>query len=202
VSYVVTTTYGATPEVEAMARRVNAVHTLVNGITPAGVSYAADDASLKAWVHCSLTESILAAWDAFGPRRLTKEEADAFVEEQARVAKLLGVNAPTSVADLRLAMASYHAVLGRTEATSEAVDFLRKPRLAIPVRAPYAIVSEGARAILTQPYSAVLGVGQGVHRRRMAVFAGRLFCSAWRVALPSNAVVATAHARVAAGRGS
>ena len=199
VAYVLTSTYGASSEVHEIAALINKVHGKISGVTSEGMSYSADDARLKKWVHCSLTESLLCAWQVFGPRPLSAEEADRFVDEQSRLVSLLGVEGPRTVAELDAAMASYRDELADSSATREAVRFLIKPPVPLRLRLPYSMVARGAVVLLPPGCSHVLEIPPaGAVGRMAALAAGRLFCAGWRKLLPTNAIVKAATARAAA----
>jgi uncharacterized protein (DUF2236 family) len=88
-AWVTTTTFGSASEALAVTRRVRAVHLKVRGMTPDGRPYRADDPHLLTWVSVALTSSFLDAHRRWAPDRLTPEEEDRFVAEQARIAALL-----------------------------------------------------------------------------------------------------------------
>ena len=87
-NYVTATSYGAMPEVDAAVAAVRRAHARVRGTSHRGIPYTAGDPALAAWVHNSLTDSLLVAAQVFGPRSLSTEEADRFVTEQARIGGL------------------------------------------------------------------------------------------------------------------
>ena len=156
--YVTTTTYGARPEVDEAVRFVRRAHRPVHGASGRGVAYDANDADLAAWVHNVLTDSFLAAFQAYGPRRLSPSEADRFVSEQTRVGALLGAAPlPTRAADLR-AWILEHPRLERSDAQAAAVRFLRKPPLPRPQRAGYELLLQGALATIPEPLRELLGL--------------------------------------------
>lgn len=189
VSYVLASTYGATPEVEALAERINRVHRHVQGTDSTGARYSADDERLKLWVHCSLTHSLVLAWQAYGPRPLTLEEQDSFVSEQARVVRLLGVKAPETLRSLREELTTFESELGQSEATQEAVEFLVSPPVGTLLRLVYSVVLRGAVSLLAPNYRRLLSLSRG-----SSVLA-RVFCRAWRVVIPTNAILKAATAR-------
>lgn len=191
VSYVLASTYGATSEVEALAARINRVHQQVQGADATGARYSAEDERLKLWVHCSLTHSILLAWQAYGPRPLTPAEQDSFVSEQARVVALLGVRAPGTLRALNEELATFQTELGRCDATEEAVTFLSAPPVGMALRLVYSVVYKGAVALLAPEYQQILALHHG------SSALSRVFCRAWRVVIPTNAILKTATARAA-----
>lgn len=69
--YVTETTYGSMPEVHAAVQTVRVAHKPVTGRSERDKPYSAANPQMAAWVHNVLTDSFLAAYQAFGPRRLT-----------------------------------------------------------------------------------------------------------------------------------
>ena len=97
--YVTETTYGAMPEVEAAVAIVRGAHRPVRGRSERDRPYSAGQPEMAAWVHNVLTDSFLAAYQAYGPERLTPAEADRFVEEQTRIGALLDADPLPTTAD-------------------------------------------------------------------------------------------------------
>lgn len=95
------TTYHSRAEAEAAIARVRRIHDTVVGTAPDGRPYAASDPALIEWVHATEVNSFLAAWRAFGYRRLSAAEEDRYLDEMSRVAIALGArDVPRTVADL------------------------------------------------------------------------------------------------------
>lgn len=181
-AYVTATAYGAMPEVEAAVAAVRRAHRRVAGVSHRGVAYSADTPGLAAWVHNALTESFLTAYQVFGPRRLTQEEADRFVAEQTEVGRLVGAAPlPASAAALRGWIAA-HPALAHAPGAAEAVAFLRTPPLPVAVRPAYRLLFLAAAATLPPRIRRVLGV----RRTPGAVSAGRLAVAALRWSLGSS----------------
>ena len=136
-AWVTATTYGAEPEVAAAVAAVNRAHGRIRGRSARGRPYRAADPELAAWVHNALTDSFLAAYQAFGPRTLSATEADRFVAEQAQIGRLLGADPlPTTAAELRRWLVE-HPDIERSDAQARAVAFLNDPPLPGPVRPAY-----------------------------------------------------------------
>ena len=180
--YVTETTYGAMPEVEAAVATVRRAHAPVRGTSERHRPYSAGRPEMAAWVHNVLTDSFLAAFQSFGPRTLSREEADQFVEEQSRIGALLGADPmPTTAAGLAGWIAG-HPELARSEAQGRAIDFLRSPPLSLPVRAGYRLLLEAAVATIPGPLADLVGVEPSDRGRR----AGAASVSALRWALGSS----------------
>lgn len=147
--YVTATSYGAMPEVEQAVRIVRAAHRRVVGVSHRGRPYNADDPPLAAWVHNSLTDSFLACHQVYGARRLSGEEADRFVREQARIGRLLDADpVPETAAELSTWVAE-HPAIGPSPGMREAVAFLREPPLDPAVLVGYQVLASAA--VVTVP---------------------------------------------------
>jgi uncharacterized protein (DUF2236 family) len=90
-------TYGSKEEADRAAQAVQAVHEYVRGETedqlgrfPRGTRYSASDPELQLWVHATLVESSLAAYERF-VRRLARDEQERYYSEMSVVARLFGV---------------------------------------------------------------------------------------------------------------
>ena len=158
-AYVTATTFGALPEVEEAVERVRRAHRRVAGRSHRDVPYSADQPDLSAWVHNALTDSFLVAYQRFGPQPLTREEADAFVAEQARIGRLLDADPlPETAAELARWLRE-HPGIGPSPGMRDAVDFLTSPPLdGVGVRAGYRVLQAGAVDTIPSSLRRVLGV--------------------------------------------
>ena len=188
-NYVTATSYGAMPEVEAAVATVRRAHARVRGTSHRGIPYSAGDPALAAWVHNSLTDSLLVAAQVFGPRSLSTEESDRFVREQAQIGRLLGADPlPETAADLARWVAEHPAV-APSPGMVEAVRFLRRPPLNPAVMLSYRLMTRAAVATLPEQLRGVLAV----RAHRGAIPVGRAsmqslrwalgYSPRWRVAL-------------------
>ncbi|MGH1488923.1 MAG: oxygenase MpaB family protein [Acidimicrobiales bacterium] len=142
--YVTETTYGAMPEVEAAVAVVSRAHRPVTGTSERGLAYSASRPEMAAWVHNVLTDSFLAAYQAFGPETLSTAEADRFVAEQTAIGKLLGAAPlPETAKDLTEWIVG-HPDRQTTAAQTNAIGFLRNPPLSRPVRLAYRVLFDAA----------------------------------------------------------
>jgi len=96
VRAMLTLTFGSASEQERTLAGIRAIHARVHGTTreatgrfPAGTTYSAEDPSLVGWVHITLLESALVAYDAL-VAPLSHAERDAYCRETAWVALALG----------------------------------------------------------------------------------------------------------------
>ena len=94
-------TFGTKAEAERAGAAVHAVHAYVHGKTRArlgpfrrGTPYSAEDPELMLWVHATLVEASLCAYQRF-ERRLSPAEQERYYQEMAVVAQLFGT--PASV---------------------------------------------------------------------------------------------------------
>ena len=92
-------TFGDRVEAQRAADRINAIHERVNGQLPyaagpfaAGTPYSACDPALLAWVHATLVDSFLLAYERF-VRRLSPAERDDYCAESAAIEGLLRIPA-------------------------------------------------------------------------------------------------------------
>ncbi len=157
-AYVTATAFGARPEVEAAVAVVRHAHQTVVGTSHRGTTYRADAPPLAAWVHNSLTEGFLVAYQVFGPRRLTAFDADVFVAEQARVGRLLEAHPlPETAGDLERWIAD-HNLTATSPGMSDALAFLRSPPLPVSMGIGYRVLFWAAVATLPRRLRSILGV--------------------------------------------
>jgi uncharacterized protein (DUF2236 family) len=159
--YVGTTSFGTTAQAEQAVAMVRRVHTRVTGIAPDGRPYAANDPHLMAWVHHSLTESFLVAYQRYGSAPLPRKTADRYVAEQAVLAEMLGADRPgpaRSVAELRAWMAGIRAELKAEKQARDAVRFLLTPPLPLLSRGPYAVLAAAAIGLLPRHVTRALRI--------------------------------------------
>ena len=93
-------TFGTREEAERAGIAVQTVHRHVNGTTdarlgrfPAGTHYSACDPELMLWVHATLVQTSLSAYQLF-ERALSGAEQESYYRDMATVAELFGVPAP------------------------------------------------------------------------------------------------------------
>lgn len=87
------TAFGARTRTAAMIARVNERHARIDGRTPDGAPYRADDADLLAWVHATATFGFVEAY-ARCVRPLSVAARDRYYGENQVVARLYGVAEP------------------------------------------------------------------------------------------------------------
>lgn len=132
-AYVMTTIFGTTAEAERAGRKVRAVHARIRGIDRVtGELYSADDPALLLWVHTTLVESFVVAYERF-VRRLTPVERDRYVAEMIRQARLVGL-APSAVPSTWQANAEFIESLRERLQTTPGSDAARETVLQPPLR--------------------------------------------------------------------
>ena len=180
--YVTETTYGAMPEVEAAVAVVRQAHRPITGTSDRGCPYSASTPELAAWVHNVLTDSFLAAYQAFGPQPLSTEDADRFVSEQTKVGELLrAAPLPETAAELRSWIVD-HPARADSRGQTNAIDFLQDPPLAIPIRLGYGLLFRAAVTTIPESITSQLGIEE----RRWAGKVGRGSINAMRWALGAS----------------
>jgi uncharacterized protein (DUF2236 family) len=126
VIYVATVSFGTTAEVDAAAAHVREVHRRL-GVT---------DREQLAWVHACEVSSFLTAARYAGVR-LSSDDADTYVAEQVRAARLVGVPARLAlhtVADIDGYFAAMRPRLRLTSEAQEAARVVIGPPLPVPRR--------------------------------------------------------------------
>jgi uncharacterized protein (DUF2236 family) len=137
--YVATVTYGTSEEAGRAAARVRGMHRHRPVRDPlTGESYHVDDPDLLLWVHCAEVDSLLSTARRAG-LRLTDAEADRYVGEQCRSARLVGLDpdadgVPTSVAELDQYFREVRPALRLTPLAIEAARRLALPDVPWRVR--------------------------------------------------------------------
>ena len=188
-AYVTETTYGAMAEVDAAVAAVRSAHAPVRGRSERGAPYRATNPALAAWVHNVLTDSFLVAYQAYGPEPLSPSDADRFVAEQRTVGALLDAAPLPSGAAALADWVGHHPEIEPSAAQREAIEFLRKPPLPLPVRAGYELLFRAAVATLPAGIASVVGLRAGRQDARIGAAAVRSLrwalgsSPSWHVAL-------------------
>lgn len=145
-------TFGSKAEAEAAGVAVQAVHAHVHGRTrtqlgrfPAGTPYSADDPELMLWVHATLIEASLSAYQRF-ERPLSRAERERYYQEMALVAQLFGTPAavlPPNLADFRDYFGAQ--LTGDTIAVTETATEIAAVILEAPLPAPMRLFAPAHR---------------------------------------------------------
>jgi uncharacterized protein (DUF2236 family) len=137
--------FGTKEEAERAAEVVQAVHAHVHGATrtqlgrfPPGTPYSASDPELMLWVHATLVQASLAAYERF-VQPLPREDQELYYQEMALVARLFGTPAsviPRSLADFREYFAAQISgeTIAVTAPAKEVAAVILEARLPAPMR--------------------------------------------------------------------
>jgi uncharacterized protein (DUF2236 family) len=124
LGYVLTTTFGNTEAATALIEQVRHVHGYVNGTRPDGVAYSALDPELIAWVHTCIPWMIMRTFERAN-RRLSWEEQDRYLTEQAVIGRMGGAESvPATATELDEYVADMRPKLSVNAQTREFIDFL------------------------------------------------------------------------------
>lgn len=116
------TVYGARSIAEPMIARVEQIHARIEGNTPCGVPYQANDPRLLNWVQATASFGFAQAYSRY-VRPLLAKEFDALYQEGARASRLYGASdPPLSNAELHALFASMR---GRLQASAIVFEFLQ-----------------------------------------------------------------------------
>lgn len=159
--YVTETTFGSIPEVEAAVAAVRSAHRPVRGRSERDRPYSAGHPEMAAWVHNVLTDSFLAAYQTYGPRRLATTEADRFVSEQAGIGALLDASPLPETADELSRWIAENPALASSAAQANALRFLRDPPLPFGVKLGYRLLFNAAVPTIQPAVRALIGLQPG-----------------------------------------
>jgi uncharacterized protein (DUF2236 family) len=176
------TTYGARSAAEVMIARVRRMHDAVEGRTPCGEAYYANDPELLNWVHATAAYGFLQAYHTY-VQPLCSIERDRYYAEGVPAAHLYGAtNVPASEAELTML---FRATAGRLEHSDIVFEFLSimrsipilplllRPVQHLLVRAAVDLIPHWARTILRLDGHGLYGWEAGAVRQAGA-FADRL----------------------------
>src|SRR5581483_6371419 len=129
------TIYGPRGAAEGMIARVRRMHDKVEGVTPSGEVYGANDAVLLNWVHATAAFGFLKAYHAYA-RPLARAECDRFYAEGVAAASLYGATgAPHTEAELSAMLGAMAERLERSDIIFEFLSIMRiAPVLPLPLR--------------------------------------------------------------------
>ena len=99
--FVAATTFAPTHEAERLIERVRKIHTQVQGLTPDGRPYSAEDPALLTWVHVCEVYSFMRGYLRYKNSNLSLKTQDTYYAEVALIAKKLGAHeVPSSVSEI------------------------------------------------------------------------------------------------------
>jgi len=155
--YVTSMTYGAMPETEEAISMVNFAHRRVSGVSERGRAYSASSPEYSAWVHNTLTNSFLEAFQVF-KRPVTEIEADQFVSEQALIGERMGADPLPKTAKELKEWVNSHPDLADSKALREAIEFLKNPPLSKTESIGYRILQRAAATTIEPDLRMLLGL--------------------------------------------
>lgn len=175
--------YGTQEEAEAAAEAIRAVHERVSGRAE-GRSYSANDPALLLWVNATLIDTTLVVYERF-VRPLREEERTRYYLETVEAAEAFGIPVGDIPPDLRAFRSYMDGMLDgeHLRATPESrrlVGQVLRPPLALPLRAPTAVLRQVTVALLPAGIREMFGLRSGLVART-ALVAGS---AASRVLLP------------------
>jgi len=155
-AFIAATTFGGEDLAKRTVTGVGRVHQHVQGTAPDGRPYSAADPRLLLWVHVTLVDSMLTAYQSYG--RDGAIDADQYVANMAVIGRAMGVaKPPTTVAELTRCLAGFDAELAYDEGTDRMRRFILHPPLPIGLRPGYAVLAAGAIDLLQPRHQALLG---------------------------------------------
>ncbi len=203
--FVTVVTYGSTEQVAEECAMVRRVHDHVRGVDPLSGPYDASDPVLLRYVHLSLVDSFLVAFQRYSGRPLTGEAADEYVREMNRLAPLLGfdtVPLPQSVGEMQEMLTPSAAGLFVTASTVTTLRFLAAPPLPRSQRFAYPLLLRAASVLLPEQTAALLPSSfvrpTSFPARQAATLSGRALVGLLAVMLGESPAVRLANLRLAA----
>lgn len=181
-------TYGSLDEVEKGIAWVRRLHERVVGVDPvSGLSFAANDPYLLAFVHNALVESVVVAYRTFHPER-PASLLETYVREMRRFAERIGADmteVPETVAELTRWVWAV-PTLTVSEATREAWALLSRRRLENPIGVVYPLVMEWVASSLPEWVTWALGLRTDPLRSGVAWAAVKLVGDLARYVVPPS----------------
>lgn len=124
LGYVLTTTFGNTEAATNLIEQVKSIHSHVTGTRPDGVAYRALDPELLAWVHTCIPWMIMRTFERTN-RRLTPDERDRYLAEQATIGRMAGADwVPSNMTELDDYVQRVRPQLCVNAQTREFIEFL------------------------------------------------------------------------------
>ena len=172
-AFIAATTFGSTALAEQTVTGIRHLHDRVCGTLDDGRTYSANDPRLLQWVHVTLVDSMLTAYERFGRDGFVP--ADAYVRDMAVVGRAMGVvEPPQTRAELTELLDSYLPELSGGSPAVAVKQFVLAAPLPPRLRMGYRMLSrtaldtlpEWARDMLEHHPSAALvrarGLGTGL----------------------------------------
>jgi uncharacterized protein (DUF2236 family) len=142
-AFIAATTYGSADLAEQTIRAIQSMHKRVQGVAPDGRAYSAQDPRLLAWVHISLTDSMLQAYLDYG--RDGAIDADGYVANMAIVGEAMGVvDPPRSQAEMTAQLEDFRPELRVDDDVRRTQGFIRNAPLPMALRPGYRVLARAA----------------------------------------------------------
>lgn len=152
------TIYGPADIARAMIAGVRRAHDRIEGRTPDGVPYRANDPELLNWVHATAMYGFVEAYNRY-VRAMDPADIDRFYAEGAEAAALYGVDsAPHSQAELDAVFAAMAPKLERSEIVFEFFSIVRTAQL-LPLKALQRLMARAAVSMTPDWAREKLGLG-------------------------------------------
>ena len=152
------TIYGPAETAKELIARVVRMHDRVEGATPAGARYRANDVELLNWVQATAAFGFFEAYHRFA-RPLSIDHRNALHAEGAGPTSLYGAaGAPRSVAEMDALFAAMAPKLERSDIVFEFLDIMRRAPI-LPVPFLQSLVVHGAVEITPAWARDILGLG-------------------------------------------
>lgn len=143
------TIFGSAEEAQRSVDIVRTIHDRIEGHTPDGRPYRANDSENLLWVHATEVDGFLRGVQRYGSSTITPDMADQYVAEMAQVGEALGIDrAPRSVAELDATLQQYRPHLHFGSQARETIRWLAFPPNSLAAQGPYAILLSAAVAML------------------------------------------------------
>jgi len=182
------TVYGAQSVSEPMIARIRRVHEAIEGVTPSGEPFRANDPELLSWVQATAAFGFLQSYSAY-VAPLSQSERDRYFVEGRRAALLYGAKgAPQSEADWRALCDAIRPRFERSDIIFEFLSIMRAaPALPQPVRLTQGTLIRAAIDILPNDARDILGLDRSFGLRPFErILIRRIAKRADRWALPSS----------------
>jgi uncharacterized protein (DUF2236 family) len=152
------TVFAPAEAARALIAGVVRAHDRIEGATPSGVLYRANDVELLNWVQATATFGFVEAYRRF-VRALTTADVDKFYAESAASARLYGATgAPRSAKDMDVLLAATRPKLERSEIVFEFLDIVRAAPI-LPVRSLQLLMVRAAVEVTPAWARTTLGLG-------------------------------------------
>lgn len=153
------TVYGPRTAAEAMIARVVRRHSTVQGTTPDGTRYHANDERLLDWVQATASYGFIEAYSRF-VEPLTQEERSHAFAEGSTASRLYGaMGAPKSVQEWEALLRKTRPLLERSEIVLEFLDIMRHaPITAAPFRPFQRLLIQAAVDLVPSDIRALLHI--------------------------------------------